>query len=250
MHRFLIEPAAIHQNRVELQGNEARHLIKVLRLGPGDQVVVFDGAGREYAAEIISTDHSQVLLQITGEQIVSTEAAIEITLVQGLPKGDKLELIIQKATELGAVRIIPVSTERSVVKLDERRAMERRERWQRVALEASKQCRRQVVPKVSFVDSFSKVIQELPPGALAILPWEEEQARGIKEVLSSLIAPVERPIYVFIGPEGGFTPAEAATARVAGVIPVTLGPRILRTETAGPAVLAIIMYVLGDLGGV
>jgi 16S rRNA (uracil1498-N3)-methyltransferase len=176
-----------------------------------------------------------------------SESPLKITLVQGLPKGDKLELIIQKCTELGITAIWPVQTERVVVRLDSSKAGERRKRWTRIALEAAKQCRRQLVPEVSVLQDWQTILHNLPQDAQGILLWESENNKSLRAVLSDIRT--DRPIFIFVGPEGGFTQEEVHAAQARGIEAVTLGPRILRTETAGLATLAIISFQLGDLGG-
>jgi 16S rRNA (uracil1498-N3)-methyltransferase len=219
---------------------------------PGDQVRVFDGQGREYLTTIREIKDQRVLVAIEGEpdpgSIVNREPPLELILCQSIPKGDKMELIIQKGTELGASRFIPLMTERTIVRLETGRAENRQQRWQKVAVEAARQCRRSVVPRVEGVSSLAQVLNSIPAGSLGLIPWEDEFTCAMKDVLRKEPA-VPGAVWVFIGPEGGFSEEEIAKARQAGVIPVSLGPRILRTETAGLAVLTMLLYEWGDLGG-
>jgi len=222
-------------------------------LGPGEIIRLCTGNGREFTARIREITNKQVVCEITGEMEIPTEAPIEVTLYQGLPKGDKMDLVIQKSTELGVARIVPVICERTVVKLDEKKAETRLARWQRIAEEAAKQSRRTIIPAVSRQVTFDAALEEVSGTTLAVMPWEEESALGIKHVLTSYSRRKARDksdIAVFIGPEGGFSAEEADMARSKGVLPVSLGPRIMRTETAGLAAITMIMYELGDLGGV
>jgi 16S rRNA (uracil1498-N3)-methyltransferase len=158
-----------------------------------------------------------------------------------------MDLIVQKATELGVYKFIPLVCERSVVKLSGDKSQRRSERWQRIAQEAAKQCRRPEIPEVLPPVGWEEALSGMPEGVNAIIPWEEENQKSLKKILGE--SQLQGDVYVFIGPEGGFTSAEVELARSRGVRPVTLGPRILRTETAGLAVLAIILYQFGDLGG-
>lgn len=247
MPRFFIAPEKINDGRVYITGPDVNHIVRVLRLGAGDGITVLDGRGMAYEAVIERTGREEVVCAIKKEYPAEGTPPLRITLVQGIPKGDKMDLVIQKGTELGVSRVIPLICRRAVVKLEGDKSERRKERWQRIALEAAKQCRRPDVPEVSEPAGWDRVLADLPPEAMAIIPWEEESIKSLKSVLQENDKREE--IFVFIGPEGGFTPAEVERAREAGVRPVTLGPRILRTETAGLAVLTMILYQWGDLGG-
>ncbi|MFZ5641674.1 MAG: 16S rRNA (uracil(1498)-N(3))-methyltransferase [Bacillota bacterium] len=262
MARFFVVPDQVEDGRVTITGSDIRHISRVLRLGPGDMVTCVDGTGRELTARIKEINNNAVVCEITGETMSAAEPPIQVTLCQGLPKGDKMELIIQKCCELGVHRIIPVNCARTVVQLDVKKAVQRQVRWQRVAEEAAKQARRGNIPLVVELTDFSDVLRQVPTGALALVPWEEEGQAGFKAVLSEYrrvkpdkpdcpeipCAPGIPEIWIFIGPEGGFTIEEADQARQAGCRTVTLGPRILRTETAAITALALVMYELGDIG--
>ncbi len=245
--RFFVDPGSIKEGLVRITGPDVVHITRVLRLGRGSTVVVLDGRGRSYEAEVRSTSRDEVVCGIIEELLTPPACPVKVTLVQGIPKGDKMDIIIQKGTELGISRVIPLICRRAVVKLDGERMSRKVERWQRIALEAAKQCRRPDVPEVSEPAELDGVLAHLPEQCVALIPWEEENKVSLKDILYKNNAGEE--IYVFIGPEGGFTPAEAEQAREAGVRPVTLGPRILRTETAGIAVLAMVLCRWGDLGG-
>lgn len=175
------------------------------------------------------------------------EPPLRVVLVQGLAKGDRMDTVVQKGTELGAAAFWPVLCKRSVVRLDASKKAARLQRWQRIAAGAAKQCRRALVPEVLQPLDWSAALNIIPPGALVLVPWENETGCTLKEVLQSRSRPDE--VYLLIGPEGGLEDNEVEEARLRGGIPVTLGPRILRTETAGPAVVAMILYQWGDLGG-
>jgi 16S rRNA (uracil1498-N3)-methyltransferase len=240
----------VEGGRVTITGSDVRHIGRVLRLGPGAMVACVDGTGRELTARIKEINNNAVVCEITAETVSAAEPPVQVTLCQGLPKGDKMELIIQKCCELGVHRIIPVNCARTVVQLDAKKAVQRQVRWQRVAEEAAKQARRGNIPRVVELTDFSAALCQVPTGALALLPWEEEGQAGFKAALreSRRAKPDNPEIWLFIGPEGGFTTEEANLARQAGCRTVTMGPRILRTETAAITALALVMYELGDIG--
>ncbi|CCO07882.1 16S rRNA (uracil(1498)-N(3))-methyltransferase [Desulforamulus hydrothermalis] len=246
MSRFFVPPEQITGNTARITGPDVKHISRVLRLTTGDNLTLLDGAGSVYQAVISEIHKEEILCMLLAQEAAAAEAALRVTLVQGLPKGDKMETIIQKCTELGVYRIIPLAAHRSVVKLDDKKAAERQERWQRVAVEAAKQCRRTCVPEVQKLRRWHEVLAALPDRALVLLPWEEEKQQSLKQVLQMVPTPSE--VYLFIGPEGGFTPAEAAQVSRPGCYRVTLGSRILRTETAGPAALTMVLYHYGELG--
>lgn len=246
MARFFVKPEQINENTVIITGPDVKHISHVLRMQPGRQLTVLDGQGNAYLAEITAIDKEQVTCRLLDREQLHTEPNIKITLVQGLPKGDKLESIIQKCTEIGVQRIIPLAARRSVVKLEGKKASERRERWQRVAEEAAKQCRRTVIPEVTNLSTWDEVIKNINPGALLLLPWEDEKNTPLRQVLQEVDYPGE--VYIFVGPEGGFETEEVNKASAAGGHKITLGPRILRTETAGPTALAMVLYHYGEIG--
>lgn len=246
MRRFFLPASNIRGDEAKLTGQDARHVKDVLRLGPGDELYLLDGTGKEYRAIIVTILPGEVSCKILEECRRDTEPRTLITLVQGLPKGDKMDFVVQKATELGASRIIPTVTERSIPRPDPERATGRVERWRRIAKESAEQSGRAVIPEVSGILPFDAAFSLLPCGTLLILPWEVETSRGLAEALSG--ADEAREVAVFIGPEGGFSRDEVELARKHGAVTVTLGPRILRTETAGLVVLTIILYERGELG--
>jgi len=245
--RFFVQPEQIEGRLARISGADVNHILKVLRLKQGDALIILDGRGKLYDAVISESGKKEVLCAIRQELAPSGQPPVKITLVQGIPKGDKMDLIIQKGTELGVSRVIPLICERAVVRLAGEKVLKRRERWQRIALEAARQCRRPDIPVICEPSDWETVLEELSPGIISVIPWEEENTKSIKEILRQQDSLNE--IYVFIGPEGGFTPGEVDLARVRGVQPVTLGPRILRSETAGFAALIMILYQWGDLGG-
>ena len=245
--RFFLEPSQINAGRAYLKDTDAYHVYKVLRLKRGDRIIVSDGVARSCYALLEQVDSGRVSCVIEGEITVLSHDSPRITLVQGLPKGDKMDLIVQKGVELGLHGIIPLLSERVVVRLAEEKHVKRVERWQRIAMEAAKQCRRQDIPVISHPQTWTQVLAEIPPEAVAIATWEGET----KESLKSFMGSNQKPdaIYYFIGPEGGFSSSEIEKAREYGVRPLTMGPLILRTETAALAVAVMLLYQWGGLGG-
>jgi 16S rRNA (uracil1498-N3)-methyltransferase len=254
MHRFYVPPAEIYQDQegqrwAIIKGQEFGHLSRVLRILPGREVTVFDGLGKEYIGKVVSLQKEEALVSIEKSFLFPRESSLEVWLVQSIPKGEKMELIIQKATELGVRGIIPLKTQRCVVKLEGKKEVERRKRWQKVALEAVKQCQRALIPTVLPVRSLEEFLHELPSLRHLFIPWEESSC-SFKDTLKDVLKEQkgEAPIYLMIGPEGGFAEEEVEQVQSYGGIPVSLGPRILRTETASLAALATLMFAWGDWG--
>ena len=247
MARLFVEPTKLAEEVVVLADEDHRYLTRVLRLDVGATVTLFDGKSVEATARIMRIGPRALELKIEERRAVTAVARPEVTLIQALAKGDKLDLIVQKATELGAARIIPVTTARAVARLDAGaiRTMSRRARWQKIAREASRQSGRLDVPEVEGVAALSTAVAASPKDALKLMLWEGARQTSLRSQL-----PSEPPqqIVIAIGPEGGFTVEEVEAARHAGFVAVGLGPRILRTETAALVVLSILGYALGDLG--
>lgn len=245
MHRFFITPEQFEAEKPVVRGPDVRHMVKVLRLGPGDVVDFLDGTGRALRARIDRVGKDEVFFSRLDEYKPGGEPPVKVTLVQGLAKGDKMDLVIQKSTELGVAEIIPMICHRSVVRLNDKKSLEKQQRWQRVALEAAKQCRRARVPVVLPPQGLDEVLDGMPEGTASFLPWEREHNHSFRQMLER-----GRPgrVYIFIGPEGGFEEYEVERARQKGVVTVTLGPRILRTETAGIVSLTLVMHAWGDVG--
>ncbi|MBI3629330.1 MAG: 16S rRNA (uracil(1498)-N(3))-methyltransferase [Candidatus Rokubacteria bacterium] len=244
--RFYLPRAAIESGRVSFDAEEARHIARTLRLRPGDLVAAVDGDGTHFTVRLERVTPRAVEGAITAVEPKRAESPLAITLAQGIPKGDKLEAIIRACVELGVVRIVPVVTERTIVRLDPARGRDRLRRWQRVAKEAAKQCGRAVIPPVEAPRTLAGLLAAEEPDGLRLCLWEEE-ARPLDAVLAAVEAP-PRPVTVLVGPEGGLSAAEVEAARSRGFVVAGLGPSILRTETAGPAVVAILQSRFGDLG--
>ena len=220
------------------------HIKNVLRMRVGEELAVSNGVdGREYRCHIAALEEDAIRCEIRFIKEDGTELPSRIYLLQGLPKADKMELIIQKAVELGAYQIVPVATHRSVVKLDEKKAAAKVARWQAIAEAAAKQSRRAVIPQVRQVMSWEQAVNHVKDLPVKLIPYELAEDMGrTREALENLEP--GQDIAVFIGPEGGFEEREVASAMAAGVTPITLGRRILRTETAGMTVLSWLMYRL------
>jgi len=255
MHRFFVSPDQIKGNLAIITGEDVNHIKHVLRLKEKDKITILDGQSRQFDGEIISINSNQVELTVspchlTGStefaEVLDPEPTVKITLAQALPKEKKMDLIIKSCIELGVFQIIPMITERTVIKLDSRKAESKVERWQKIAKEAAQQSGRLIIPKIKQIASFDEVLR-LKNYALKLFPWELEERTTLKDVLnaegkgSSL---AEAKILILIGPEGGFSAAEAEKAVKAEFQSVSLGKRILRTETAGAAMLAMINYEL------
>jgi 16S rRNA (uracil1498-N3)-methyltransferase len=244
MRRFAIAPERVVDGRVTFDALETRHLARVLRLGPGDTVVASDGAGRDYTVRLTAV-RPQATGVVVGVADAASESPLAITLVQGVAKGDKLETIVRAATELGVARVVPALTARTIVRLAERQGAARQARWQRVAREAAKQCGRRVVPDVAPPRALEACLDEGREADLALCLWE-----GDAPSLGAALGDARRPgrVAQLVGPEGGLERREVEAARARGWRIVGLGPRILRTETAGPAMIAILQSRWGDLG--
>jgi 16S rRNA (uracil1498-N3)-methyltransferase len=244
MRRFTLPPEQLADGRVTFDAGESRHLTRVLRLRPGDTVVATDGAGRDYTVRLESLGQPATGT-VLGEAAVAVASPLAITLIQGVPKGDKMEAIVRAATELGVVRVQPALCERTIVRLETSRWRDRARRWQRVAREAAKQSGRAVIPEVEPPRPLGEWLASGAPADLALCLWEGEGAR-LGGVLAAVTAP--RSALVVVGPEGGLARAEVERAREHGFVVTSLGPRILRTETAGPAIVAVLQSRFGDLG--
>jgi len=249
VHRFYAAPENIRADKIAIKDEEFHHLARVLRLHAGDPVLVFDGLGTEYRGTIELVNKENALMKIEASQYMAGESPLEIWLIQGIAKGDKMEFVIQKATELGVRGIIPLEAERSVVKLAKDKTTEKEKRWQKAAVEAAKQSGRARIPTVESPRKLRQIMDGLPPERLLLAPWEEGGV-SLKTLLRQQSEPegAGLPVYIMIGPEGGLEKSEVALAQEYGGIPVSLGPRILRTETAGLAAIVALMYERGDWG--
>ena len=245
MQRFFVEPHQIDEaaHQIHIVGTDVNHISNVLRMKQGEEVWISDGGKKEYRCAIEAFSADEVLLHIIYAQEPDYELSSRIYLFQGLPKADKMELIIQKSVELGAYEIIPVETKRCVVKLDGKKAAKKVERWQQIAESAAKQSKRMLIPNVHQVLSFKEALKYAEAMDIRLIPYE--LAKGMQET-KEILAAIEQgqSIGIFIGPEGGFEENEVEAAISEGAKPITLGKRILRTETAGLAILSVLMFQL------
>lgn len=243
MYHFFVTPAQIADGYAVITGQDVKHIRNVLRMKPGEKVAVRDGISRNYICELETIGAEEIRARILSAEEDSSELPAKLVLFQGLPKSDKMELIIQKAVELGAYQIVPVATRRAVVKLDKKKEDAKVKRWNSIAESAAKQCGRMRIPEVSGVMGLREAFAYAAGFDRNIIPYE--LAEGMEETKAILdqIRPGMQ-VGIFIGPEGGFDVAEIEEAMEAGVCPITLGRRILRTETAGMTVLSILMFQL------
>jgi 16S rRNA (uracil1498-N3)-methyltransferase len=246
MTRFFIPSDQLRDRTVILKGEDRHHLLNVLRQGTGAQITVLNGKGEEYLVKVTAVTPDAVICEILEQAERRTEPKIKIRLIQSLPKGDKFEFIIQKNTELGVSAFQPVISERSAIRLDAGQVLKKEERWRKIIREAAEQSGRQIIPELQPVQGWTKFMSENRPSGLLLIPWEGEQQRSLRQVLQDQKL-IPEAISIFIGPEGGFSQSEVELAVKSGAVPVTLGPRILRTETAGLVVTSVVLYHFGDL---
>lgn len=243
MQKFFADISNIVDGRIHLEGSDVNHIKNVLRMKPGEDIRVSDGRGKTYLCCIAGYEDGKSLLDILKELDTDTELPSEIVLFQGLPKGDKMDLIVQKAVELGAARIVPFAAKRSIVKLDKKKEEKKQARWQAIAKGAAEQSGREIVPEVGHLLSYEEALREASGLDVVLIPYELEDGMEETARVISSIKPGQS-VGVFIGPEGGFEEDEIAAAREEGARIITLGKRILRTETAGLTTLSILMYHL------
>ena len=240
MPRFPISEDQVSNGEVHITGTDYNHIVKVLRLRTGDEITLFDTNSTEYYGKIREIGKRDIIVAIERSKQVNTEAPIEISLLQGLPKGDKMDYIIEKATELGVTRVVPVITQRSQI-----RERERMKRWERIALEASKQCGRTKPTIIENTLDFDEAIKLYAKNELSIILHVNYEVSAKNYIKNSIQAP--QNIVLFVGPEGGFTDNEVLLGNKMGFISLGLGPRVLRTETAMSAGLSVIQVHDGDL---
>ena len=243
MQHFFVTPDQVKNERIYIQGSDVNHIKNVLRMKIGEELQISDGNNQKYLCSIEEMTSEEVCLVIKEVQEADNELPSKIYLFQGLPKSDKMELIVQKAVELGVYEIIPVATKRAVVKLDDKKASKKVERWNSIAESGAKQSGRNRIPEVKNVLNFKEAIRYAKELDVVLIPYE--LAEGMQET-KNIISAIQpgQSIGIFIGPEGGFETEEVECAMEQGIQPITLGKRILRTETAGLTTLSILMYHL------
>lgn len=248
MHKFFLALEDISLEEALIRGEDVKHIYKVLRLDIGEKIIINNGNGCEYLGEIYSIDKTLVKVKILEKLDINNESPIEIYLFQGLPKATKMDLIVQKNTELGIKEITPILTSRVDVKL--KGEFKKIDRLQRIALEASKQSKRTLIPKIREPIALEEVIDRVSNFDLVIVPYEDETEVTIRQMVMSLDKNNIKTVAIIIGPEGGFEKEEIKILKETGAKIITLGPRILRTETAGFTATTLVQYELGDLGGI
>jgi 16S rRNA (uracil1498-N3)-methyltransferase len=239
--RIFIDADKIHNNIATIDGSDLNYLKNVMRLKVGDEIAVLDNKSREFASKIISMDKNSIKAQFLAEKQPKSELKIQVTIAQGLPKNPKMDIIVQKATELGAARVIPLMTERSVIKLRDKKEIQKKvERWRKIAKEAAEQSGRSVIPVIDDIKSFREIFLLCDNFDSCVMLWEMEKERTLKTFFRE--NKKIKNMLILIGPEGGFSHDEASLAKTQGFPTITIGNRILRTETAAPAVLSMINY--------
>lgn len=240
MHRFFIKQEDIDNDNITIEGEDVQHISRVLRLKEGDKIVLCDQAGTDYNVIISDISKHVIKTTIIDKGPSMGEPSIEVVLYQGIPKSTKMDLIIQKCTEMGITRVVPVLTTRTIVKLESLKDEEKKvSRWSKIAEEAAKQSARGIVPHIDMPMSLEQALKDSQKLDIVIIPYELERDISVKAALQGKTA---KSVGFFIGPEGGFDTLEIDKAKQNGVVPVTLGYRIMRTETAGFAMLTCIMY--------
>ena len=245
MYRFFIEECQVDGAYIWVEGDDVNHIRNVLRMKAGERVLLCSESGMEYESELVSLEGDKIQARILDIHGAESELKTRIVLFQGLPKGDKMDLVIQKAIELGASEIVPVKMKRCVVKLDEKKARKKTERWNAVALSAAKQSKRGMIPRVSRVYSFHEAAEMARGFSMVLVPYEAAEGMEYSRQLVKEVKGRES-VGIFIGPEGGFEPAEIEELRESGGQILSLGKRILRTETAGMAMLSVLMFELEE----
>ncbi|WP_024615113.1 16S rRNA (uracil(1498)-N(3))-methyltransferase [Clostridium sp. Ade.TY] len=247
MHKFFTPSDYVFGDYAKIIGDDVKHIYKVLRLSEGEEVVLNDCAGSEYLAKINEITKSEVTLDIVKKLNLNNESNVEIVLFQGMPKAQKMDLIVQKGTELGITKFVPLITERVDVKL--KGDFKKLDRLNRIALEACKQSKRSIIPNVLEPMKFNDLLKEIKEFDLLIVPYENKEDFGIKSLMNEIDKNSIKRVGIVVGPEGGFEEEEIEILKREGAYIITLGKRILRTETAGFVATSLIQYELGDLGG-
>ena len=243
MHHFFVTPQQISGDKIRIEGGDVNHMKNVLRMKLHEKAEISDGKSRTYLCEVEAYEEDVAVLHILEEMEADTEPASKLYLFQGLPKSDKMELIVQKAVELGVYQVIPVAMKRSVVRLDDKKAAKKADRWNSIAESAAKQAGRNRIPEVTMPLSYKEALKMAEELDVILLPYE---LAGGMEATREVIRQIKsgQSVGIFIGPEGGFEPEEVDAAVSMGAKVITLGRRILRTETAGLATLAVLMFEL------
>ena len=247
MHRFFVNRESIIADHVKITGNDAEQIRKVLRIREGEEIAVLDGLGWEYKVKLTEIKKGHVTGEIIFKDFKSEDTKIKIVLGQGIPKGEKMDFIVQKATELGVNEIVPLKLERCIVKIPPLGGLEKIKRWQRIAKESSEQSLRRFIPSINTIYDLSQFCDKYKDTDLKIVFYEEEKKKGLKKFLNE--KGEVKSISVIVGPEGGLSSEEIEIANSYGFISIGLGQRILRTETVALSAISILQFIYGDLGG-
>lgn len=246
MYHFFVEKDNIFEEEILIVGNDVNHIMNVLRMEPSDELILCDGEGQDYKCSIDSLTKELIRCKIQSTELSKSELPIKISLYQGAPKQDKMELIVQKCVELGVYDIKPVNMKRSIVKYDSKKVHKKVARWQKIAESAAKQSKRSIIPVVYEPIAFPRMLTELSMYDMVIVPYENEDGmKRTREVLESLTD--KTSVAIIIGPEGGYSDSEITKLRELSCVSITLGNRILRTETAGLACIAMISYQIEEV---
>lgn len=245
MYHFFVEPSAVGENEIIIRGSDVNHIKNVLRMTVNEELLISDGQGKDYCCRISAMSDEEIVAFIDGENTERTELSSQFYLFQGLPKSDKMELIVQKAVELGVYEIIPFKAKRCVVKLDDKKADSKIKRWQSISESAAKQSKRGIIPKVNDVMTFKEAVEYAKTLDISIIPYENfKDMTSTRDVIDKIGGNMK--VGIFIGPEGGFDSEEVDYAFKNGIHPISLGKRILRTETAGLAILSVLMFKIEE----
>lgn len=245
MEHFFTAPDKIRDDFILIDGSDVNHIANVLRMRPGDRLMISDGEGSDYTCEISRIEEDGIYCSILSSALSRSEPSVKFFLFQGLPKSDKFETIIRKSVELGVYEMIPTVTARSVVKYDDKKKKAKQQRWQKISESAAKQSRRGIIPQVREIVSFKTALEYASPLDMILIPYENfKDMKSTKETISRIKPGMS--VGIFIGPEGGFETSEVDAAAAAGAKPISLGSRILRTETAPLALLSILMFALEE----
>lgn len=254
MQRYFVSVEQFKENTVEINGEDARHISKVMRGKVGDKIIVSDGLSREALVELDSLEQGLVTATIVEQLDMLQEAQVKVTVAQSLPKGDKMETVIQKCTEIGAVSFVPFLSERTIVQYDSKKEEKRLDRWRKICKEAAEQSHRNIVPTVESSLTWSQLMKSFAQYDAVFFCYEKEHGLQLRDAVTPLIQHVAvgstPTILLVVGPEGGFSEEECRKAEEAGATSVGLGRRILRCETAGMVALSCILYDFGEMGGV
>lgn len=254
MQRYFVQPEQFGEEIVKITGEDVKHIARVMRSQVGDKIIVSDGVSKVAITEIVVLEQQEVQSRIIEWLTSQAEPKLQVTIAQSLPKGDKMELVIQKCTEIGAATFLPFLSERTVVQYDQKKEAKRTERWRKIAKEAAEQAHRDIVPQVLAPVSWKQFLASLADFDLVCFCYEKENGQQLRDVVAPFVEKIlpdqQYHVAIVVGPEGGFSEAEVLAAEAAGATSIGLGRRILRTETAAMAALTCIMYESGEMGGV